>query len=223
MIARTAALLTAAVAVFAAGSCSTGSAKGQQATVTVTVDPSTPASSSPSVTTSTAPSPTRTGPTARTTLNGTCETRMPVSAVMAALGRSVAGETSFVVGTAEPDIGRIGYLNCRYGLPTAGDTAPTIEIGVSLYTSPDKAQDRIPATVDDYRAHGAQTSDATVAGHDATILTGATGSGYTAPTIVLAADQRTVAVSIAASATTAATRTADLTRLAEFALQRTAY
>lgn len=228
MLARTIAMITAGAAAVALSACSTAAKTAPEVTVTTWVDA--PAATDSSTTPTPAPSTSvaqgSTAPGARTKLNGSCDTRMPSSAVMATLGRNIAGETSFVVGTAEPDIGRIGYLNCRYGLPknsATPDPTPMIEIGVSLYSTPDKASARIPATVEDYQAHGAQSSSATVAGHQATILTGGTGPGFTSPTIVLAADQRTVAVSLDPSATTADKRSADLVKLAEFALQRTAY
>lgn len=226
---RTPALIITGVAALAVTACSTAATTGPQVTLTTWVDapsPSGTAGSGTSPSPSTSATNSSAAPGSRTKLNGNCDTRMPASAVMATLGRDVAGDTSFVVGTAEPSIGRIGYLNCRYGLPKGGGTAaatPMIEIGVSLYRTPDKAAARIPATVDDYEAHGAQASTATVAGHDATILSGGTGPGYTSATLVLSADQRTVAVSLDPSATTADRRDADLTKLAEFALQRTAH
>ena len=136
------------------------------------------------------------------------------------LGRSLGGQTAFVVGLPEKDIGRLGYLNCRYGLPDASAGAVAkAEIGVSLYKDAQAAAARIPATVDDYVAHGASSSTTQVDGQSATILTGGTGAGYTDPTLVLASGQRTVAVSMHESAGAQATK--DLTALAHLALTQT--
>jgi hypothetical protein len=146
-----------------------------------------------------------------------------VSAVENAIGRDVPGNTSFVVGAAEADIGRLSYLNCRYGLPggAAAQTAtPTIEIGVSLYRSAAAAAKRIPATVDDFENHGADEAPATVGALPATVLTGGEGDGYDVPTIVLASGERTVAVSIVPPSGIQVTH--ELVAVAALALKHTA-
>jgi hypothetical protein len=144
---------------------------------------------------------------------------LPSPAVANALGRPVNGQTAFVVGVAEPDIGRVATVNCRYGLPDAptANAVPVVEIGVSLYDTVDDAAKRIPATVDDYVAHGATKTGTTVAGTPATILTGGTGTGYTAATIVLAAGQRTVVAGIVETPA-GADPTKDLVALATLAV-----
>jgi hypothetical protein len=156
-------------------------------------------------------------------LPGRCDDLVPLSAVEDALGRAVPGQTAFVVGKPEKDIGRLGYLNCRYGLPAGAAQAratPVIEIGVSLYGTTAEATRRIPNTVDDYVNHGATQSDVSVEGATGTILTGGEGAGYTNPTVVAASGQRTVAVTIVEKSGGAPTK--DLTALAKLALQRTA-
>ena len=128
-------------------------------------------------------------------LGGRCDSLLPVSAIDDALGRPVIGKTSDILGIAEPNIGRLTYLNCRYGIGTAvkGKPAPAaqVEIGISLYDSVAQAARRVDGTVQDYRSHGAGQQPAAVGELPATILL-----GYGAPTIVVAAGPRTVAVSL---------------------------
>lgn len=201
--------------------CSTGGAGRPAVTVVVTRTPTAPVSPAPTITTSTSATA---GPTATvlTRLPGTCDDLLPAAAVDNALGRALGGQTSFVVGLPEKDIGRLGYLNCRYGLPAgrAGTSATAkAEIGVSLYKDAKSAAARIPATVDDYVAHGATSSTTQVDGLTATLLTGAAGTGYTDPTMVVASGQRTVAVSVHEKAGAAAAK--DLTALTHLALTQT--
>lgn len=187
--------------------------------VTITTTPSAPAGAG---TSSTAPKPSP-AVTRQTRLNGTCETLLPDFAVTQALGRGpISGTDAFVVGTPEPDIGRIGYLNCRYGVTGKGASAtPKIEIGISLYATAAKAAVRIPATVDDYTAHGANATDTTVRGRPAKLITGGVGAGYDVPLLVVASGQRTVAVSISKAVATGAAVRSDATKLAALALRET--
>ncbi|MGH8962633.1 MAG: hypothetical protein ACRDWT_15835 [Jatrophihabitantaceae bacterium] len=210
-----------AVAALCAGAalaaCSTGATQGPGTTVTVTRSEP-PTSTVPTTTTSS------TAPVHRvTTLPGTCFTLLPLSAVEDALGRAISGHTAFVVGAGEPGIGRITYLNCRYGLPVgaaAATATPKLEITVSLYRTALFASRRIPETVNDYANHGASQSDVAVAGVHAIILTRASGNGYTYPTIVAAFGQRTIAITLVPKP--GANLTKDLSALAKVALQATA-
>lgn len=183
---------------------------------TVTVD----APSSSTVPVATRPaSPTRAVPTRLTRLPGPCDTLLTDFLVSQALGgQQFRGKDVFVVGQPEPDIGRIGYLNCRYGV--TGDKAE-VEIGVSLYRTAAQAAKRIPATVDDYTAHGATAADVTVAGEAGRLLTGGSGPGYTLPLLVVASGQRTVAVTIDRAVVSAANVARDAAAVARLALQRT--
>jgi hypothetical protein len=140
-----------------------------------------------------------------------------------ALGGSLPnGTDAFVVGKAEPTIGRIGYLNCRYGVTGRGAAArPAIEVGISLYRTAAQAAARIPATVDDYSAHGATASDVTVTGLPAQLLTGGTGDGYDVPLLVVASGQRTVAVSVDSTVATGSKAKADAIAITRLALDRT--
>jgi hypothetical protein len=206
--------------------CSTGGSGQPARTVVVTRTKTAPPSTlSSTATGTTAPSGTPTAaPTALRQLPGTCDDLLPTAAVDDALGRSLGGRTAFVVGLPEKDIGRLGYLNCRYGLAngspgTDAGAVAKAEIGVSLYKDAQSAAARIPATVDDYVAHGATSSTTQVDGLPATVLTGGAGAGYADPTLVVASGQRTVAVSMHEKAGAQATK--DLTALAHLALTQT--
>jgi hypothetical protein len=177
---------------------------------------SAPASSSASAPSSSAP----TSAVGAPTLGGECADLLPLSTVEEALSRPVIGQTAFVRGVAEPNIGRLTYLNCRYGLaaPVKGKPAPQpqLEIGISLYNSPDQAATRVRGTIEDYRSHGASQQNAAVGQDAATILL-----GYGNPTLVVAEGPRTVAVT-ADPKLIAVAPTAGLVALAQAALVATA-
>jgi hypothetical protein len=154
-----------------------------------------------------------------TALPGRCDTLLPAPSIVDAVGRRIEGSTAFVVGTADSTEHKLGYLNCRYGVSPHIAT-PTVEIGVNLYRDAADAQARIAPTVDDFEANGATASQTTVGSVPATVLTGGSTTGY-GPTIVLAAGQRTIVVTLRPGAFPA-TRTADdLTRLAALATEKT--
>jgi hypothetical protein len=148
---------------------------------------------------------------------------LPRPDVEQTLGVTFAGRSAFVVGVPEKNIGRLAYLNCRYGLGTggAGGTGPpSVEVGISLYGTPAQAQKRLAGTIADYRDHGATQSSTTVSGVDATLLVG-TARGYDIPLLVLATDQRTVAVSVLEKLMPTAKREPAMVKLAALALDRT--
>lgn len=183
-----------------------------------------PSSSPPPSTSSAAPSSSSASATPSSTepasLGGRCDSLLPVSAVDDALGRPVIGKTSDILGVAEPNIGRLTYLNCRYGIGSGVKgkpaPAPQVEIGISLYKSADQAARRVDGTVQDYRTHGASQQVGAVGQLPATILL-----GYGAPTIVVAAGPRTIAVSLDAKLAAKAP-TAALQALAKLAVDATA-
>lgn len=150
-------------------------------------------------------------------ISGECGSVLPVSAVDQVMGQQVPGTTSFIVGTPEPDIDRISYLNCQYGIPAPveGQPAPTaqIEVGISAYGSAASAQSRVQGTIDAYREQGATAKQVPVGQLTGTILV---GSGD--PTLVVASGNRTVAVTVAAALATDAARDAMLSGLAQRAL-----
>lgn len=150
-------------------------------------------------------------------LPGPCDDLLPTPAIVNAIGQKIHGEAVFVVGLPDRSIGRVGYINCRYG---GTKTAPAVEIQVSLYQSDAKAAARIGPNRDDFIGHGAKATNTTVGGAPAILLVGATGDGY-APTIVMALGQRTIAVSIQKDAVKSAKLVADLKALAILAAERT--
>jgi hypothetical protein len=130
--------------------------------VTVVVT-ATPSSSVP-------PTPTTSAPALVTKLHATCDSVLSKFDVNDAVGVQLLGKTAFVVGVAEPKIGRLGYINCRYGVGAGAAAVPQVEVGVSLYNSPAQAARRAAGTVADYRDHGAAESPVTVSGHPGAII-----------------------------------------------------
>jgi hypothetical protein len=177
------------------------------------------ASSSPASSTASA-SPTATAKL-EPSLGGRCEDLLPVSVVNIALRRVIVGRTADILGVAEPQIGRLVYLNCRYGLaaPVKGKPAPVpqVEIGLSLYSSTAQASRRLQGTIDDYLAHGAADRGVRVGQVSGTVLT-----GYGLPTLVAAAGPRTVAVTVSPKLV-ARGSTAELASLAKAALDASAH
>ncbi|MEO6500277.1 MAG: hypothetical protein ABIQ09_00010 [Jatrophihabitantaceae bacterium] len=189
-----------------------GGAASSSAAASTSAASSKPASSSK-------PAPTATAK-GEPSLGGRCEDLLSIGAVNIALRRTVIGRTAFVLGVAEPDIGRLTYLNCRYGLsaPVKGKPAPVpqVEIGVSLYGSAAQAARRIQATVEYYRVNGAGDRPARVGSLQGTML-----SGYGLPTLVVADGPRTVAVTVTPKLLTPGS-TAELASLAKAVLDATA-
>jgi hypothetical protein len=179
-----------------------------------------PASSSVPSSSAPAPSPTAAA-TREPSLGGRCEDLLPTGTVNIALRRIVPGRTAFVLGVAEPDIGRLTYLNCRYGLaaPVKGKPAPVpqVEVGISLYSSPAQANRRVQATIDYYRSHGASDRAVAVGSAQGTLLT-----GYGLPTLVAGAGPRTTAVTVTPKLLGTGA-TAKLAALAKAALDATAH
>ncbi|MGH8862721.1 MAG: hypothetical protein ACRDVG_16060 [Jatrophihabitantaceae bacterium] len=215
MITRASLAAAGLAALLAVAGCAHRTIQGPTTYRTVTVTPSAPASSvasSPVATTRSSAAPNAT----MRVLPGTCDSLLMLGTIVDAVGHPVAGDTAFVVGAADPATGRVSYLNCRYGLTRAAPNG-SIEIGVSLYRTAAEAAARIAPTIEDFTQRGATPKHTTVAGSPATQLTGGQGAGY-GPTVVLAAGQRTVAVTVASSAADAL---GDLRRLTALAAQRT--
>lgn len=138
------------------------------------------------------------------------------------MGVQFSGRNAYVVGVPEKNIGRLAYINCRYGLGPTGKGTPAVEVGVSLYDSPAQAQQRLTGTIEDYTGHGATGAAVPVAGHTGTMFTGGPAPGYNIPTLVVAADQRTIAVSVVTTLLPSAKRAPAMVKLAGLALERTA-
>lgn len=169
----------------------------------------------------TAPATPRATAKVEPSLGGRCEDLLPLGVVNIALRRVIVGRTAFVLGVPEPQIGRLIYLNCRYGLsaPVKGRPAPVppVEIGLSLYSSAAQASRRLQGTIDDYLSHGAADKGVRVGQVSGTVLT-----GYGLPTLVAAAGPRTVAVTVSPKLL-ARGSTAELASLAKAALDASAH
>lgn len=205
------------VAAVLLGGCTQAAAPGGSTSTATSGPASSSAPASPSR--SARPSPTAAA-TGEPSLGGRCEDLLPVGTVNIALRRTVVGRTAFVLGVAEPDIGRLTYLNCRYGLatPVKGKPAPEplVEVGISLYHSSAQADRRIQATVEYYRAHGAADRAVRVGAGQGTLLT-----GFGLPTLAVAAGPRTVAVTVSPKLLTPRSTT-ELAALAKAALDASA-
>lgn len=244
MVGRRSCSAVSIAALALAAGCTTSHESGR--VVTVTVKPSktvgsspSPTSSAPHPTASAGPSstavatsasaPASTGeaaPTATPTLTkltGTCDTLLPDGEIEQAIGGPLpSGSDVFVVGQPDRGLGRVANLNCRYGVTGRGaSSVPAIEVGISLYRTAAQAAARIPATVDDYDAHGATATDTTVHGLPATLLTGGSGPGYADVLVVVAFGQRTFAVNVASRVATGDEAAADASAIAALALDRT--
>ncbi|HEY7045670.1 MAG TPA: hypothetical protein VH373_00515 [Jatrophihabitantaceae bacterium] len=178
-------------------------------------------SASPSASKSASPTPSSTAPKLVAKLPGNCDSLLPQPEIEDLLGVRFSGKTAYVVGIPEKNIGRLGNLNCRYGLGVSGKQTPALEIGISLYKSPAQADMRLTGTIEDYRSHGATQSAATVGGQEGTMLVGGS-AGYNIPTLVVASDQRTVAVSMLPTVVAANKRGPAMVKVAALALDRTA-
>jgi hypothetical protein len=226
MIGRAIRITAAALAATLLGlltACSKSSSPRPDTTVTVVVTPtpSTTANTATSSSSSAAPSLTSSSPPAHATkLPGGCDALLPIITVEPALGHPLTGRTAFVIGTPEKDIGRLAYINCRYGVRSGGK-APMLEIGVSLYKTAAQAAQRIPATASDYINHGATDATATIGGQQAHILTGGRGTGYAAPTLVMADGQRTLAITLNDPKTKPADVRSVLVKIGDVALKQT--
>jgi hypothetical protein len=172
-------LLLGGVTVLALAGCTSSGGGRPEAAATT----SPPPSAEP---TSTAPTPTPTP-----NLPAGCDQLLPFTDLDQALGRPLFGQSRYVLGVAEPAIGRTGRVTCQYGLAANGGGPPMLEVGVSTYTDADSAKDRVAATVNALRAGALSQKTATVAGQQATMI--GTKADYN---LVVASDDRTVAITV---------------------------
>ena len=146
----------------------------------------------------TAAAPTPTGsaaaptPTPTPNLPGGCDQMLPFNDLDQALGRPLFGPSRYVLGVAEPSIGRTGRVTCQFGLQPNGRGAAPLEVGVSTYKDADSANERVAATVAALRSTATSQRSATVAGQQA-VLIGTKKDNN----LVVAQGDRTVAVTIA--------------------------
>jgi hypothetical protein len=212
-------LLVAALA-----ACTKAPASSSTRTVTITASGAASGSSSASASASPSPSPTQPA-TPMTKFSGTCYSLLTLYDVQRTAGYPIGGKTAFIVGVPDKTLGRLTYLNCRYGLPATppgGSATPQIEINVALYGTAADAAKRAASTVSDYVANGATPAQVTIADNPGTILVGGTGAGYSVPLLVASSGQRTVAVSLNKGGLPSTRRTQILSDLGALALTNTA-
>src|SRR6185437_6305185 len=112
-----------------AAACSSGGSGQPQAGTTQAAPAATGSATSPT------PSPTPNLPAG-------CDQMLPFTDLDQALGRPLFGASRYVVGVAEPSIGRTGRVTCQFGLqPNARGPAP-LEVGVSTYKDAGSASER---------------------------------------------------------------------------------
>ena len=188
-------------------------------TVTTAPTPSTstpaPSTTPPSSSAKPSPSHTKPPPPKYTRLTATCRGDMRLTTVEKAIGQKLRGTTAYAVGRGDPTIGRLMYINCKYGVSRA--RGAFIEVTVSLYRSIGAAADRVRGTILDFTSHGATSSGTKIAGRNATLLLGANMLAY-GPTVVLHAGLRTVAVTLRPDASNP---TPTLKQVATLAVRRT--
>jgi len=163
-----------------AAACSSGGSARSQAGATQTAAP-TPTGSAA------APTPTPTP-----NLPGGCDQMLPFTDLDHALGRPLFGPSRYVLGVAEPSIGRTGRVTCQFGLQPNGRGAAPLEVGVSTYKDADSANERVAATVAALRSTATSQRSATVAGQQAVLI-----GTKKDDNLVVAQGDRTVAVTIA--------------------------
>jgi hypothetical protein len=174
-------VLLGLAAVLAVAGCSSGGDGTPQAAATTTAP-------APSASGDAAGSPT---PTPTPNLPAGCDAMLPFTDLDQALGRPLFGETRYVVGVAQPSIGRTGRITCQFGLARGGKGPAPVEVGASTYEDATSATDRVAATVASLRAGATSQATATVAGQPATVI--GSRASYTA---VVAQGNRTVAVTV---------------------------
>ena len=217
-----------AVVALANGCTSTagqGSADPVSATSATTATSGTPVTPSASVpVTPSASRPAGTPTRRQLSLGGSCDSLLPLAQIWQSSGLTFAGLTRFVVGVPKPNIGRLAYLNCRYGIPP--------QHGANADGAADRDRDQpVPHTragpgagprhrlrlplQQRHRSHPDRRRTARRPAQQRG------RAGYDAPLLVLAAGQRTIAVSIAGRAGTSATRWRAMAALTALALART--
>ena len=112
-----------------------------------------------------------------------------------ALGTALPGQTTYTVGTPQPEIGRTGRITCGFGVvPATADAGagdPLLELSVFTYTDERSAADRVDATVDAQQAKGVRFGEAVVPGASAVLLTGPEEA-----TLIATVESRTYSLSI---------------------------
>lgn len=142
-----------------------------------------------------------------------CATLASAEDVANAVGRTFPGAPKEVAGNADQGIGRIGRIDCYYGLAAGRPTTEApITIGLATYVDDKAAEARVTSTVNAEIGTGAPATKVNVGREQATLLTG------TRPTLVGRYGSTTVVVSVARDVMDAGRVGKVLSRLADLAL-----
>ena len=124
-----------------------------------------------------------------------CSGLLSLRQIDQALGTALPGQTTYTIGTAQPEIGRTGRITCGFGVvPATEDAAaadPLMELSVFTYTDAQAAADRVDSTVDAQQAQGVRYDEAVVPGASAVLLT-----GPEAATLIATVGSRTYSLSL---------------------------
>ena len=134
------------------------------------------------------PTPTRTA-TAPPSLPDSCADLVSVVDVGAALGRAPLGRTTYLFAGPLPESGRTGRVTCGYGV--RGGRAPLVEVSLIGYRDAAVAAERVALTVAGAQEDGDRVSRQRVGGYDGALLADRQDTS-----LVLAADRRTLVVTL---------------------------
>ena len=159
--------------------------------------PGTP--TAPATTTSAAPT---TPPAPGYVLPASCSALLTLGQLDRALGASLPGQTTYVVGEPQPSIGRTGRISCGFGVTPATDTAgqsdPLLELSVFTYTDATASAARLAATVQAQEEQGVRSETVPLPGDAGAGLTGVVLTSATDTTIVTDVGARTYSLTLVA-------------------------
>lgn len=143
-----------------------------------------------------------------------CASVAAASDVDGIVGHQLVGSSTQVVGIPQAAIGRLGRLDCYYGIPPGAPlAAAVVAIGIASYVDAATAQHRAMLTVNSARNSGAATSTLAVgSGHGVLI------AGPQSQELVLAQGNETVLVTAANGVLAAGKVGPGLVQLAQKAL-----
>lgn len=125
----------------------------------------------------------------------TCAGLLSLDAIDAGLGVRISGITQYVVGVAEPEIGRTGRVTCSYGVipnPDGTFTPALVQASVFTYKSDEAAADRIDTVVSQSRNAGDRTQEVPVGPYPGVVLITVTEA-----TLVVPVGDRTYSITVA--------------------------
>ena len=146
----------------------------------------------------------------------TCSALLSIEAIDAGLGVRIPGNTQYVVGVPEPDIGRTGRVSCSYGVipnPDGTFAPPLVQASVFTYDSVESALDRIDTVVGQAQDAGNRTQEAPVGSYEGFVIVSISDA-----TLVVAVDKRNYSITLAPGLVTDDLLSQALADLAESAI-----